>query len=135
MFLCALARPRFNNTTCWQWFDGLIGIYPAVSEFDSMYKKRRSANHARGDLKCSTSNFTLDRDEYQRMMINLVLPDIIKRRKMPINNHIIVQQDGAKAHLPVGDDPEIKAKVEQLTVWKRKHGETLVYSTTSSISW
>jgi hypothetical protein len=36
MFLCALARPRYNNTTC-QWFDGLIGIYP-VGELD-MYKR------------------------------------------------------------------------------------------------
>jgi hypothetical protein len=42
MFLCALARPRYNNTTR-QWFDGLIGIYP-VGELD-MYK-RRSATHA-----------------------------------------------------------------------------------------
>jgi hypothetical protein len=45
------------------------------------------------------------------MMVNLVLPDI--KRKMPINNNIIVQQDGAKAHLPV-DDPVFKAKVEEL---------------------
>jgi hypothetical protein len=45
------------------------------------------------------------------MMVNLVLPDI--KRKMPINNNIIIQQDGAKAHLPV-DDPVFKAKVEQL---------------------
>jgi hypothetical protein len=45
-------------------------------------------------------------------MVEFVLPDIIKR-KMPINNNIIVQQDGAKAHLPV-DDPEFLAKVEEL---------------------
>jgi hypothetical protein len=45
------------------------------------------------------------------MMVNLVLPD--NKRKMPLNNNIIVQQDGAKAHLPV-DDPVFKAKVEQL---------------------
>jgi hypothetical protein len=32
---------------------------------------------------------------------------------MPINNNIIVQQDGAKSHLPV-DDPEFKAKVLEL---------------------
>jgi hypothetical protein len=53
----------------------------------------------------------LDREEYQRMMVNLVLPFI--KRKMPINNNIIVQQDGAEAHLPV-DDPVFKAKVEEL---------------------
>jgi hypothetical protein len=64
MFLCALARPRYNNTTR-QWFDGLIGIYP-VGEFDIYH--RRSANHERGDLKWT--NISLDRDEYQRMMID-----------------------------------------------------------------
>ena len=105
MFLCALARPRYNNTTR-QWFDGLIGIYP-VGEFD-VYR-RRSANHEAGELKWT--NISLDREEYQRMMIKLVLPDI--KRKMPLNNNIIVQQDGAKAHLPV-DDPAFKAKVLEL---------------------
>jgi hypothetical protein len=84
MFLCALARPRYNNTTTRQWFDGLIGIYP-VGEFNMLYK-HASRNHARGEIKWT--NFALDREEYQRMMVNLVLPD---------NNNIIVQQDGAKA--------------------------------------
>jgi hypothetical protein len=105
MFLCALARPRYNNTTR-QWFDGLIGIYP-VGKFN-IYQ-RSSANHERGDLKWT--NISLDREEYQKMMIKLELPDI--KRKMPINNNIIVQQDGAKAHLPV-DDPVFKAKVLEL---------------------
>jgi hypothetical protein len=44
MFLCALARPQYNNTTR-QWFDGLTGIYP-VGELDMVWYKRRSANHA-----------------------------------------------------------------------------------------
>jgi hypothetical protein len=105
MLFCALARPRYNNTTR-RWFDGLIGIYP-VGEFN-MYQ-RRSSNHERGDLKWT--NIALDRDEYQRMMIDLVPPDI--KRKMPINNNIIMQQDGAKAHLPV-NDLEFKAKVLEL---------------------
>jgi hypothetical protein len=92
MFFCALARPRYNNNTR-QWFDGLIAIYP-VGEFD-IYQ-HSSANHERGDLKWT--NISLDREEYQEMMIKLVLPDI--KRKMPINNNIIVQHDGAtKAHL------------------------------------
>jgi hypothetical protein len=80
MFLCALARPRYNNTTR-QWFDGLIGIYP-VGEFD-MYK-HGSLYHTRGDLKWT--NFALDREEYQRIMVEFVLPDI--KRKMPFNNNI-----------------------------------------------
>lgn len=105
MFLCALARPKYNNTTR-QWFDGLIGIYP-VGEL-SMYQ-RRSATHQRSDIMWQ--NFNLDRDEYERMIIDLVLPDI--KRKMPLNNNIILQQDGASAHLPA-DDPDFKAKVAEL---------------------
>jgi hypothetical protein len=128
MFLCALlARPRYNNTTR-QWFDGLlIGIYQ-VGEFD-MYSLGSRYN-ARGDLKWT--NFTLDRDEYQQMMVKFILPADIKR-KMPIttNNNIIVQQDGATAHLPV-DDPVFLAKVEAGAVWKQKCCKTL--HSTSSIS-
>jgi hypothetical protein len=86
----------------------LLEIYP-VGEFDTIYH-RRSANHKRGDLKWWT-NISLDRDEYQGMMINLVLPDI--KKKMPINNNIIVQQDGAKAQLPV-NDPAFEGKVLEL---------------------
>jgi hypothetical protein len=106
MFLCALARPRFNNTTR-QWFDGLIGIFP-VGELN-MYQQTRSANHALGDLKWT--DFILDREGKKRMMIGLMLPDI--KKKMPINNNIAVQQDGAKAHLPV-NDPDFKTKVQEL---------------------
>jgi hypothetical protein len=75
----------------------------------TLQDKRGSRYHGRGDIKWT--NFGLDREEYQRMMVNLVLPDI--KRKMPINNNIIVQQDGAKAHLPV-DGPVFKAKVGEL---------------------
>ncbi|KAG7337411.1 hypothetical protein IV203_033525 [Nitzschia inconspicua] len=84
MFLSALARPRFNHTTR-QEFDGLIGIYP-VGEID-MY------------------GFV------PRYAFNFVLPDV--KKKMPIDNNIILQQDGAKAHLP-DDDPLFAAKVTEL---------------------
>jgi hypothetical protein len=123
MFLCALARrPRYNNNTKRQWFDGLIGIYYPVGEFD-MYK-RGSRYHARGDLKW-IKNFTLDRDEYQRMMVEFLLPDI-KRKMPPINNNIIVQQDGATAHLPVDDPAVFLAKVEEL--YGNENAVKLVYT-------
>ncbi|KAG7366750.1 hypothetical protein IV203_031555 [Nitzschia inconspicua] len=96
MFLSALARPRFNHTTR-QEFDGLIGIYP-VGEID-MYV-RASHGHQPGDLKWC--NVNMDRDLYRDMLFNFVLPDV--KKKMPIDNNIILQQDGAKAHLP-DDDP------------------------------
>ena len=105
MFLCALARPQYNNTTR-QWFTGLIGIYP-VGELD-MYV-RRSSIHRPGDIKWC--NLNMDRDLYREMVVDLVLPDV--KNKMPISTGIVLQQDGAKAHLPT-DDPEFKARVVEL---------------------
>ncbi|KAG7339952.1 hypothetical protein IV203_025002 [Nitzschia inconspicua] len=105
MYLSALARPRFNHTTR-QWFDGLIGIYP-VGEID-MYV-RRSCGHQPGNLKWC--NINMDRDLYREMLFNFVLPDI--KKKMPLDNNITLQQDGAKAHLP-DDDPSFAAKVAEL---------------------
>jgi hypothetical protein len=45
------------------------------------------------------------------MVVDLVLPDV--KNKMPISTGIVLQQDGAKAHLPT-DDPEFKARVVEL---------------------
>jgi hypothetical protein len=105
MFLCALARPQYNYTTRKQ-FDGLIGIYP-VGELH-MYV-RTSSTHRPGDIKWS--NVNMDRDLYQKMLVDLVLPDI--KKKMPVNTNIILQQDGAKSHLQA-DDEVFKAKVTEL---------------------
>jgi hypothetical protein len=105
MFLCALGRPQYNHTTR-QWFTGMIGIYP-VGELD-MYVRRTSI-HRPGDIRWENQN--MDRDMYREMLCDLVLPDI--RNKMPINNGIILQQDGAGSHLPL-DDPVFKARVAEL---------------------
>ena len=106
MFLCALARPQYNYTTRQQ-FTGLIGIYP-VGELD-MYV-RTSSIHRPGDIKWS--NVNMDRDLYQKMLVDLVLPDI--KKKMPASaGNIILQQDGAKSHLQE-DDEVFKAKVMEL---------------------
>jgi hypothetical protein len=53
----------------------------------------------------------MDRDIYQQMPLVLVLSD--KKRKMPMNNNIIMQQDGVKSHLQE-DDEVFKAKVTEL---------------------
>jgi hypothetical protein len=104
MFLCALARPQHNYTTR-QEFNGLIGIYP-VGKLD-MYVQTSSRP---GDIKWS--NVNMDRDLYQKMLVDLVLPDI--KKKMPATaGNIILQQDGANSHLPE-DDWVFKAKVMEL---------------------
>jgi hypothetical protein len=54
----------------------------------------------------------MDRDLYQKMLVDLVLPDI--KKKMPATaGNIILQQDGAKSHLQE-DDEVFKAKVMEL---------------------
>jgi hypothetical protein len=69
MFLSDLVRPQYNCSTR-QWFDGLIGIYP-VGELD-LYV-RTSSTHWPGDIKWS--NVNMDRDLYQKMLVDLVLPE------------------------------------------------------------
>jgi hypothetical protein len=53
----------------------------------------------------------MDRDLYQKMLVDLVLPDI--KKKMPVNINIMLQQDGAKSHLQE-DDEVFKAKVMEM---------------------
>jgi hypothetical protein len=44
----------------------------------------------------------MDRDLYQKMLVDLVLPDI--KKKMSVNTNIMLQQDGAKSHLQEDDE-------------------------------
>jgi hypothetical protein len=39
----------------------------------------------------------MNRDRYQQMLIDLVLPEI--KNKIPVNSNMILQQDGAKPNL------------------------------------
>jgi hypothetical protein len=104
--LSALARPQYNDTTR-QWFDGLIDIY-TVGELDIYICN--SSTHRPGDIKWS--NVNIDRDLYQKMLVDLVLPDM-KKKVSASAGHVILQQDRAKSHLPE-DDEVIKAKVMEL---------------------
>lgn len=105
LFLSAVARPRFNHTTR-QWFDGLIGIYPAG--YIGAYQ-RRTKHHNVGDPKWVDVSIT--KDVYRKMLVEKVLPDILA--KWPDSNPILLQQDGAPAH--INDDDEVfKQKVLEL---------------------
>jgi hypothetical protein len=53
----------------------------------------------------------MDRDLYQKVLVDLVLPDI--KKKILVNTNSILQQDGAKSHLQE-DDEVFKAKVTEL---------------------
>ena len=63
MFLCAIARPRFNAAgDCI--FDGKIGMWPFVEQ---TVAQRRSVNRNRGDPVTKVVN--CNRDTYRRFMI------------------------------------------------------------------
>jgi len=105
MFLCALARPRFdNNGNCT--FDGKIGMWPFVEEVAA---QRRSVNRNRGDI--ITRVVTCTRDTYRDYLIQKVLPAI--RTKWPDRDRrIVIQQDGASTHIHK-DDAQFNLHVRQ----------------------
>jgi hypothetical protein len=98
MFLCAVARPRFNaagNCT----FDGKIGMWPFVQQ---TVAQRRSVNRNRGDPVTKIIN--CDKATYRRFMIEKVIPAI--RLKWPdrgMIRRLVIQHDGASAHITDND--------------------------------
>ena len=100
MFLCALARPRMVGNTYW---DGKIGIWPIGHVGKA---KRKSKHHNRGDP--IWVNEKVDRIKYTEMMVDNVLPAIVSKWPPSLWNRegykVRIQQDGAKSHIPEGDE-------------------------------
>ena len=106
MFLCAVARPRYdmNKNT---WFDGKIGIWP-IGKWEPA--KRSSKKHAKGIPVWKNQSRTWD--VYQEYLIQKLLPAI--KQKWPTNNgRIQLQQDGAKSHI-LDDNEEFKEVVDDM---------------------
>ena len=106
MFLCAVARPRYDTNKN-AWFDGKIGIWP-IGKWEPA--KRKSKKRAKGTPVWK--NQLIDRDVYREYLIQKLLPAV--KEKWPRNNaKIRLQQDGAKSHI-LEDDAEFKAAVQQI---------------------
>jgi len=94
MFLCAVARPKWN-TEKHMWFDGKIGIWAFVHKVAAI---KNSRNRPKGTLE--TKNITsVNAVEYQKTMIEKVLPTI--KEKWPPSyrsKSIIIQEDNARPH-------------------------------------
>jgi hypothetical protein len=102
MFLCAVARPRFDNGRN-QWFDGKLGLWPVGVQGTA---QRSSANRPAGTPVWRNINVT--RDVYRSMLIEQLFPAI--QQKWPVGpGPIIIQQDGAKAHINNNDQLFIEA--------------------------
>ena len=106
MFLCAVARPRYDTNKN-AWFDGKIGIWP-IGKWEPA--KRKSKKRAKGTPVWK--NQLINRDVYHEYLIQKLLPAV--KEKWPRNNaKIRLQQDGAKSHI-LEDDTEFKAVVQQI---------------------
>ena len=88
VFLCAIARPRYDKDTGECLFDGKIGMWPIVEHNAAM---RRSVNRERGTI--ITTPVSCTRDKYRQMMIEKVIP-AIKNKWPDRDRDILIQQDG-----------------------------------------
>lgn len=105
MFLVAVARPRWDFSRNIE-FDGKLGIWP-VGHFG--VAQRTTDNRDRGTPVWVNDNMT--REIYREMLIKKLIPGI--KEKWPHSTRkIIIQQDGARAHLP-DRDPEFCAALEE----------------------
>ena len=105
MFLCAVARPRWDTTRN-ALFDGKIGIWPFTVKEEA---QRSSRNRPRGSLVTKPLNVTTE--VYREFILDKVLPAIEEKwprchRGMAIK----IQQDNARPHIS-GNDPAFLERV------------------------
>ena len=106
MFLCAVARPRYNTNKN-AWFDGKIGIWP-IRKWEPA--KWSSKKRAKG--MPVWKNQSIMQDVYCEYLIQKLLPAI--KQKWPTNNgRIQLQQDGTKSHI-LDDDKEFKVALDDI---------------------
>ena len=106
MFLCAVARPRYDTNKN-AWFDGKIGIWP-IGKWEPV--KRSSKKHAKGTPVWKNQSITWD--VYWEYLIQKLLP--ATKQEWPTNNgRIRLQQDGTKSRI-LDDDKEFKEAVDDI---------------------
>ena len=106
MFLCAVARPRYDTRKN-AWFDGKIGIWPIGKWEPAKWSlKKRVKGTPVWKNQCIT------RDVYREYLIQKFLPAV--KEKWPMcNRRIWLQQDGAKSHI-LEDNVEFKEAVDEI---------------------
>ncbi|XP_021850422.1 uncharacterized protein [Spinacia oleracea] len=104
MFLCAVARPRFNaNGECI--FDGKVGMFPFVKWVPA---KRRSSNRPAGTLELKPVT-SVTKETYRNMLIRQVIPTIMQKWPTDDQGLIYLQQDNARPHIQVNDTEWMEA--------------------------
>jgi hypothetical protein len=92
IFLAAIMRPVDNGGEVV--FDGKLGIWPFEREKPA---QRTSKNHVAGMLEVKP--VSVDRDTYRSMLIDSVIPAIKEKVSWLKSTKLVVQQDGAGAHV------------------------------------
>ena len=102
MFLCAQARPRWDNNANQMW-DGKIGIWPIGEYIPAV---RNSVNRPAGTPVWK--NQSVDKNRYRALLLEKVIPAIKEKwpRNEWNNNAVVIriQQDGSKAHIKPDDE-------------------------------
>ena len=100
MFLCAVARPRFNMSVN-SWWDGKLGIWP-IGDWEPA--QQGSKNRPKGTLVWK--NKTVTKVVYRDLLINKLIPAILEKwpRRDRMSRTIYIQQDGAKNHIHEDDE-------------------------------
>ena len=108
MFLCAVARPRFN-TSLNAWWDGKLGIWP-IGDWEPA--QRKSKNRPKGTPVWK--NKIVTKEVYRDLLITKLIPAIVERWPVSDRNSrkIFIQQDGAKNHIRE-DDKLFNAALEE----------------------
>ena len=106
MFLCAVARPRYDMNKN-AWFDGKIGIWP-IGKWEPV--KRSSKKRSKG--MPVWKNQCITQDVYSEYLIQKLLPAVKERWPMT-NERNWLQQDGAKSHI-LEDNVEFKEVVDEI---------------------
>lgn len=103
MFLCAVARPRYNPKTR-SYFDGKIGLWPFVV---TEAAQRSSRNRPAGTLEMKAIKVT--REIYKSYLLEQVFPAIRSKFPAQRNVPILVQQDNARPHIAPHDSNIVNA--------------------------
>jgi hypothetical protein len=102
MFLCAVARPRYNAAGVCT-FDGKIGLWPFV---ETVIATRDSVHRPAGTEETKPVNVTAE--IYRQYLIEKALP-AIKAKWPDRNREITIQQDGASSHIEEDDEAFVAA--------------------------
>ncbi|ETW05208.1 hypothetical protein H310_04196 [Aphanomyces invadans] len=90
MFLCAVARPRYDCVTD-KWWDGKIGVLPFVATVEA---QRDSVNRKGGTLE--NKSVVVTKDVYCTVLLEKVLPAIVAKWPQ-VDNTIKLQHDNDRA--------------------------------------